>query len=69
MGNLSGEIGIGVSIAIVVLFAILVAVQWDRKGHSFVMGFLVSIFLSPIIAYVIGLFLPNRSPRSEKVVD
>ena len=43
-----------------VIFSLLVGLYYTRKGHSFAYGFFVSLFLSPLLGFLLGLFLePN----------
>jgi len=49
------------------VFAVLVGWFWSRKGRSFAGGMLVSFVLSPIIGFVIGLFLVPNTQAIEAV--
>lgn len=49
-----------------IIFAVLVGLFWQHKGLSFLSGLVWSIFLSPLVAFIIGLCLkPNVKKQEE----
>ncbi len=45
-----------------IAFAFVVGWQWSRKGRSFLGGLLISLILSPLLGFLVGLFLaPDRA--------
>jgi len=38
----------------------LVGNFWYGKGYSYWLGFFVALFLTPLIGFLIALFLPDR---------
>ncbi|MCD6219245.1 hypothetical protein J7K43_02535 [Candidatus Calescamantes bacterium] len=60
-----------VIIAWSIIFSLLVGWFWSSKKRSFAGGFFVSILLSPLISFIIGLLLkPNLEKQEEgKIKD
>ena len=54
-----------------IVLSILVGLLWDSKKRGYTTGFLVSLFFSPIIAFIIGLVLqPNiKKLEGQKIAD
>ena len=49
-----------------VIFSLLVGVYWSTKGRSFAGGFFLSLLLSPLIAFIIGLLISPNVKKMEK---
>jgi hypothetical protein len=59
-----GEIAIFNFILWWVLLSVVVGVYSDRKGGSFISGFLIALVTSPLLA---GLFLAARKPLTSEI--
>lgn len=55
--------GIAVEVLLWVGLSALVGVYWKGKGHSFIAGFVCSVFLTPVV----GLFLGAVRSASRRV--
>jgi ABC-type transport system involved in multi-copper enzyme maturation permease subunit len=44
----------------------IVGFVWSNKGRSFLTGVLVSLFLSPILGFIIGIILAPNEKAEEK---
>ena len=49
-----------------VVFSVLVGLFWQSKGRSFAGGFFCSIFLSPLVSFIIGLVLKPDVKKLEE---
>lgn len=55
-----------VGITLWVVFAGLVGAFWQSKGRGFGGGFVVSLLLSPLVGFIIGLVLKSDIAKEEK---
>lgn len=53
-----------------IIFSILVGAHWGGKGRSFVGGFFISLVLSPLAGFIIGVVLkPNVRKQEQKAIQ
>ena len=55
-----------VLIAVYLLLCLAVAHMFAHKGHSYILGFIISLFLTPIGGAVVGVLLPMTATNQAK---